>query len=885
MTWQASTRRPDAGPAAAAGDVIRRPGHWLSPPGLVVLAATAVALAIRLYLLTRVRYLTGITEYDDGVYLGGAISLISGTLPYHGFAFVQPPGILLLMAPVALLAKVSAAGNAMAVARLLTAAASAACVALLGSLVRHRGALVTLVACGTLAVYPDDIMAAHTLLLEPWMNLLVLAGARVAFHEGRLAAPRRLLWAGVLFGLAGAVKYWAALPALALLATCLLAGPAPRRTDRAVRFAGGAAAGFAVPVLPLAAPWPGLFIRSTLLDQVARAGSAVPEPLRLAHLTGLVDLLNDAGQLTVPASAGSLFARGDVTAAATWATGWLPALLAVALAALTGGCYAAGAARARRGHLVAGVSAGPGPLEWYALGTLACTVAAVLGYSAFFYHYPDLVAPWLAIAAGYAASVLAPRRPGARTRRKRRFRPRPLPLVAAALIVVAGFEAWELSGLYAADVRQDAALIPPGACVVSDEISLTIAANRFTAGSAGCPDVLDSLATTLVAGNGVSVQGGAKALPRVVAAWKAIFARADYVWLSGSNARRIPWTPGLRAWFGRAFRPLRPPPGQVGEGQVYVRTRLLLAAAALDEFEAEAALDAQVTVGDLAVERRGDLDDRVVLDVQVHVAADAAVGADRRRHGLRRLVPGPGLAHGVLAGGHERARRAHADAVAAVHAGGVGEGHVVLGRDARVEAAAGDGDRERVLRVLATGLHALVAEDAARVVADVGLVVHLRRLAHGRGELNGGRVMLARPRRVPLPRRLIRRGSAVPGGVDAVGGHPALHVGRGEGHVDGRGEELEHHPARRANPLGVGVHLHARLGPARAGRHQGARALHLDDAHPAHVHGGEVLQVAERRGVRALGPARVEQGGALGYPHLLTVDFNVDQALRCLKEY
>ena len=125
----------------------------------------------------------------------------------------------------------------------------------------------TLVACGVLAVYPDDIMAAHTLLLEPWMNLLVLAGARLAFRDGRLAATRRLGWAGAAFGLAGTVKYWAALPALALLVTCLLSGPADgpggRRGERAarrrdagagaVRFSLGLLAGFAVPVLPFAA--------------------------------------------------------------------------------------------------------------------------------------------------------------------------------------------------------------------------------------------------------------------------------------------------------------------------------------------------------------------------------------------------------------------------------------------------------------------------------------------------------------------------------------------------------------------------------------------------------------------------------------------------------
>ncbi|MGH3211032.1 MAG: hypothetical protein ACRDNO_25070, partial [Trebonia sp.] len=93
MTWRAVTRQPSHG--ATSSPLASPPGergrgaraYWLSPPGLVMLAATGVALALRLYLLTRLRYLTGITEYDDGVYLGGAVSLLSGTLPYHGFAF------------------------------------------------------------------------------------------------------------------------------------------------------------------------------------------------------------------------------------------------------------------------------------------------------------------------------------------------------------------------------------------------------------------------------------------------------------------------------------------------------------------------------------------------------------------------------------------------------------------------------------------------------------------------------------------------------------------------------------------------------------------------------------------------------------------------------
>ena len=79
--------------------------YWLSNPGKVMLIATVLAIAIRLFTLTRPGFLTGITEYDDGVYIGGSIRITEGQLPYLNFAFVQPPGILELMLPVALLVK------------------------------------------------------------------------------------------------------------------------------------------------------------------------------------------------------------------------------------------------------------------------------------------------------------------------------------------------------------------------------------------------------------------------------------------------------------------------------------------------------------------------------------------------------------------------------------------------------------------------------------------------------------------------------------------------------------------------------------------------------------------------------------------------------------
>jgi hypothetical protein len=169
---------------------------------------------LRAYQLSRPGYLLGVTEYDDGVLFGNALRLASGVVPYRDFAMVQPPGSALLMVPVALLAKVTGTAWGLAVARILTVCADTANVVLLGVLVRHRGPVTAGVACGLYAVYPDALVAAHTFLLEPWLNLCCLAAAALIFDGDRLAAAdtRRLALGGAAFGFAVAVKIWALVP-------------------------------------------------------------------------------------------------------------------------------------------------------------------------------------------------------------------------------------------------------------------------------------------------------------------------------------------------------------------------------------------------------------------------------------------------------------------------------------------------------------------------------------------------------------------------------------------------------------------------------------------------------------------------------------------------
>jgi hypothetical protein len=525
-------------------------------------AATVAALALRLFTFTRPGYLTGITEYDDGVYLGAAIQLTKGILPYRDFAFVQPPGIVMLMTPMALAATATTTVKALALARVLTALASAACVPLAGRLIAHRGPLATLATCGFLAVYPDDISTAHTLMLEPWMNLLCLLAVTAAFRGARLAPAGSLLWAGLAMGLASAVKFWALAPAGVLLAVCAadwLATGDPAAGTRTRRYAAGLAAGFTVPLAPFLLAAPAALWRSTITDQVARTGTAVPVAVRLAHLTGLIDVMTVHGHLALNAGTTSIYAAGDAASLAPGTSlAWLPYVVAAAaVVALAGGLRWR---VVRRNDPLS-------PLEWFSAATAAVACAAVVSYSAFFYHYPDFPAPWLALTAGGAAGAVASRGTA-----------RVVACVAAAAFCLAAtLQVAEIYPMRQVTAQAVAHHIPRGACVVTDEVSLTIAADRYTGYPASCPVIVDSLAQTLVLSNGVSVQGGAAGMAAVVAAWKGWLGRADYVWLTpgqgpgGGSARRIPWTPGLLGWFGRSFTPVGS--DSWGTGQLYVRVR------------------------------------------------------------------------------------------------------------------------------------------------------------------------------------------------------------------------------------------------------------------------------------------------------------------------
>ncbi len=518
---------PSAGPRPEAvgqsgGNRVPRPRAitW------VIIVATLVGIGLRLYQLSRPGYLLGITEYDDGTDFGSAIRLIHGSLPYRDFIMVQPTGITVLMAPVALATKAAGTITGMAVARVLTALASAAAIPLGGLLTRHRGLLATAATCGILTVYPDSLQAARTVLLEPWLVLFCLLGALAVFDGDRLAGRTRLIWGGLAFGLAGAVKVWAIVPVLVILALTA------RRPRQAGLFAAGVAAGFCVPVLPFALLAPGTFYHSVIVAQLVRSDLVrVPLDLRLQHMLGLIHM---------------------------------PMLPTLALVVIGAGLLAVIAALVVLGARL--THQPPSALDWFATVTCALVIVSFLWPSDFYNHYAAFLAPFLALAIALPASrvLAALPRTGPRARVMDRLRRGATVTAVLTVTVLAVLQAVAESHISAAfpatEISAVQRAIPPGACVVSDQVSSTIGINRFVSDVPGCSQMVDGVGSDYALSSGRNGLTGAGETPAVENLWLSAFRAAQYVWVTSDSSRRIPWTPQLRAYFLAHFAPLNQGP-------------------------------------------------------------------------------------------------------------------------------------------------------------------------------------------------------------------------------------------------------------------------------------------------------------------------------------
>jgi hypothetical protein len=463
-------------------------------------------------------------------------------------------------------------------------------VVLVGLLVRHRGPLAAGVASGGYAVYPAALNASQSLFLEPWLNLFCLLGAVLLFDGdqitglgdsgGRQRRTHRALWAGVCFGFAAAVKIWAAVPALVAWVLCLTArrGRPPRP---ALSFAGGFVAGLAVPCLPFEILAPSGFGRTVFVSELVQAthGRVGANP-RVADITGIIGLFSVGVNPRI---------WQGITAAAV--------LFLFVVAAWL---------RARR----AGSRATA--LDWFALVTTIVVTGMLFSPSEWYVHYAAFAGPFLVVLLALsAARLFAPGRPWRDEHRRdehrrdehrrdkpRRDKPRKASRRIRMVTAAAAFTALVIAAMGAADgyavttlypaksLQGASALIPPGACVLTDTASVTIAIDRFSARSPGCPAVVDTVGTLIATTHGRDFVAGPGVLQADTQVWQQAFQHADYVWLIGNNGytgARIAWTPALHAYFVSHFTLIAMPSsflgvGNVPRGGLYIRKSLVTAA-------------------------------------------------------------------------------------------------------------------------------------------------------------------------------------------------------------------------------------------------------------------------------------------------------------------
>ncbi len=430
-----------------------RPARALSPAraaprgdlGVVlpVVLVVVVALALRLVPLLRGAGLYGNAGYDDAVEYSAAVGLAYGRLPYQDFLLLHPPGLLLVLAPFAVLGRYVGDPDAFALARLVFVGLGVLNTGLVMRVLRPCGRLAVVAGGACYAVYFPNVATERTTVLEPVATTCVLV-AVLLLRPGagavgdRPVSPRALLLAGALVGAAAGVKIWGVVVVGTLVGWALLS--LGRRAG--ARLAVGSALGVTVVCLPFFLAAPTTMWQMVVADQLGRPPAALSLTRRLGMILGLTPL-------------GAVGRATPVVVAA------VVLLLVIAAAACT----------VRVGRLGAAL-------------LVTCTAVLVLTPS-FFLHYAALDGAPLALVVGAGSAVLLHRV------RRRTVRVRVAGGVAlAALVVNVPVVSTPYGRPFPAAVT--AALADTRGCVTTDSpISLVESGALARNLERGCPLVVD----------------------------------------------------------------------------------------------------------------------------------------------------------------------------------------------------------------------------------------------------------------------------------------------------------------------------------------------------------------------------------------------------------
>jgi hypothetical protein len=138
----------------------------------------------------------------------------------------------------------------------------------------------------------------------------------------------------------------------------------------------------------------------------------------------------------------------------------------------------------------------PPPLEWFGVCATALVVVAFMWVPGFFLHFPAFLPPFLALAIVLPASRLLTAQPFAHRIGAARG-PRRAAMVVACLVIVVfavitgSADASLTPRVGARAIAAVRRAVPPGACVLTDQVSFTIAADRFFSSVPGCSQMID----------------------------------------------------------------------------------------------------------------------------------------------------------------------------------------------------------------------------------------------------------------------------------------------------------------------------------------------------------------------------------------------------------
>jgi hypothetical protein len=159
------------------------------------------------------------STFDEGIYLSAAGVFSEGWMPYRDFAFLHPPGILLLLQPLTALAHGPFGwDDALVVGRWVGVTLGTANIVLIALLAqRWRGWVAGVIAATLYATNGPAIGIDRHILLEPAVAAAVLCAALLWLPRSDGVSTRRAVGAGALVGLAATIKLTGGLAIVGIL--------------------------------------------------------------------------------------------------------------------------------------------------------------------------------------------------------------------------------------------------------------------------------------------------------------------------------------------------------------------------------------------------------------------------------------------------------------------------------------------------------------------------------------------------------------------------------------------------------------------------------------------------------------------------------------------